>query len=277
MFDRSAFPLSAALFLISAVSMPTSSIAEGPYLSLLVGGVNTQDVEADDIEVEYDTGFAFAGQFGYSFDNFRLGGELGYQIADGVSDNDVRSEVGITRFTINGYFDFPVAGNSGPYVGGGFGVANLQTGDDLSDDFEDEDTAFTWHGEAGLHVALNDRFSIAPSYRYQWVDSDIGGQTEPLVSHIFGVSLRYLFHSRRHSDSYSSDTHSRPSSRGHGHYESGYGNYGGRSRYDRYDHYDDDHYRHRHRHKKRERTPEEQERNRCGWKGPGCEDELGDG
>ena len=277
MVKRSAFPLSAALFIIAAVSMPASSLADGPYISLLVGGVYTEDTDVDDIEVEYDTGFAFAGQFGYNFDNFRLGGELDYQIADGESDNDVRSEVGITRFVITGAVDFPIAGNNGPFVGGGFGVANLRTGDDLSDDFEDEDTAFTWHGEAGIHVALNDRFSVAPTYRYQWVDTDIGGQSEPLVSHIFGVSLRYFFYGGHHSGSYSSDRYSRPSSRGYDPYDSGYTSYGTRGRYNRYDRYDDDYYRHRHRHKKRERTEEELEKNRCGWKGPGCDDEPGDG
>ena len=151
MVKRSAFPLSAALFIIAAVSMPASSLADGPYISLLVGGVYTEDTDVDDIEVEYDTGFAFAGQFGYNFDNFRLGGELGYQIADGESDNDVRSEVGITRFVITGAVDFPIAGNNGPFVGGGFGVANLRTGDDLSDDFEDEDT--------GVHLAWRGRRS----------------------------------------------------------------------------------------------------------------------
>lgn len=268
MIRRNLAPIGIMICLSAVFLIPASAAADGPYVSFLVGGVNTKDVEADGVEVEFDTGFAFAGQFGYNFNNFRLGGELGYQVADGESDNDVRSEVDVTRFTINGYIDLPIAEGAGPYIGGGFGVANLRTGDDLSDDFEDEDTAFTWHGEAGLKVALNNRFSVAPTYRYQWIDSDIGGQTEPLISHIFGISLHYQFYSRHHSGRYSSDSYSRS----HGYYGGGYSSYGSRSRYDRFDHYDD--HRYRYRHKTRQKTPEQLERNRCGWKGPGCEDEF---
>lgn len=115
---------------------------------------------------------------------------------------------------------------------------------------------------------MNDHFSIAPVYRYQWVDSDIGGQTEPLISHLFGVSLRYQFYSERRLDSYS--TAPEPRDR---RYDSGYTSYGTRDRYDRFDHYDDRHYYHGHYRDKDRKTPEELERDRCGWKGPGCEDE----
>ena len=271
MFDRSTGLVGAATFFLSAVSLPTSSFADnGPYLSFLIGGINSEDVEADDVNVEYDTGFAFAGQFGYNFQNIRIGGEFGYQIADGESDNDVTSEVDITRFTLNGYVDLPLAPTFGPYVGGGLGVANLRTGDDLSDDFEDEDSAFTWHGEVGLNVGLTDRFFVAPAYRYQWVDSSIGGQSEPLVSHIFGISLRYQFYARRGSDNYSEAPRRSRSDR----YDSGYTSYGRPyDPFDRYDRYDRYHHHHHDRDDKPDKTPEEIERDKCGWEGPGCEDE----
>lgn len=269
MFERSAFWVGATTFVVSIASLSTAGVADGPFISLLVGGAETEDVAADDVNVEFDTGFAIAGQFGYQFDAFRLGGELGYQIAEGLSDTNVDSELGITRFTLTGYVDLPIAPRVGPYLGGGFGVANLSTGDDLGDDFEDEDTAFTWHGEVGLNIGLTDQFSVAPVYRYQWIDSDIGGQTEPLVSHIFGVSLRYQFPSRHRSDN-----HSEPAYRSGGErYDSGYTSYGSRDRYDRYDRYDRDDHHHHDGRKKRRKTPEELERDRCGWKGLGCEDE----
>ncbi|MGI9494038.1 MAG: outer membrane protein [Geminicoccaceae bacterium] len=269
MFDRIAALVGVLTFFVSTISLQTASFADnGPYISFLVGGIETEDVEVDDINVEYDTGFAFAGQFGYNFQHVRLGGEFGYQIADGESDNDVTSEVDIARFTLNGYLDLPIAPRFGPYVGGGIGVANLKTGDDLSDDFEDEDTAFTWHGEVGLDVGLNDQLFIAPVYRYQWTDSNIGGQSEPLISHIFGVSLRYQFYSKHHSSAYSEPRSGSTSGR----HDSGYTSYG--SSYDRYDRYDryDHHDHHDHDHKP-EKTPAELERDKCGWKGLGCEDE----
>lgn len=269
MFDRSTALVGVATFFLSAVSLPASSSADsGPYISFLVGGINSEDVNADDVNVEYDTGFAFAGQFGYNFQNIRLGGEFGYQIADGESDADVREEISTTRFTLNGYFDIPLAPTFGPYVGGGLGVANLRSGDDLSDGFDDEDSAFTWHGEVGLNIGLNDRFFVGPAYRYQWIDSNIGGQSEPLVSHIFGVSLRYQFHSRPRSSDYSEP--SRRSRRDR--YDSGYTSYGRPyDPFDRYDRYDDRH--HHHYKTKPKKTPEQIERDKCGWKGLGCEDE----
>ena len=108
---------------------------------------------------------------------------------------------------------------------------------------------------------------MAPSYRYQWIDSDLGEQSEPLISHIFGISLRYQFFVRPPRSAigaggYRGDRYDR--------YESGY-------RYDPYDRYDDERY-HAHRyddHRDRDRgeSSEERERDRCGWKGPGCEDE----
>ncbi len=257
MFERSTILVGAATILIATVSLPaTGWSTDGPYLSLLVAGAETDDVEADDIEVEYDTSPVFAGQFGYQFNTFRLGGELGVQLAEGESGNDVNSDVDITRFTLNGYVDLPLAVNFVPYIGGGFGVANLKA----DDDFEDEDSAFTWHGELGLAIGVTDHFSLAPVYRYQWIDSDIGGQTEPLESHIFGVSLRYQFYGAHRADAYS----------GGGRYDSGYSSYGAsHGYYDRYDRHDR-HYHDRHRHK-RPKTPEQLERDRCGWKGPGCE------
>ncbi len=269
MADRGALLAGAVVFLASAALWPTASFADGPFLSMLVGGVSTEDVEAGSTDVEFDTGFAFAGQFGYQFDAFRLAGEFGYQLFDGESDADVSSELDVTRFTLNGYLDLPLAPNIGPYIGGGIGVANVRTGDDLSDDFEDEDTAFTWHGEAGLNIGLNPRLSLAPTYRYQWTDTNIGGQSEALKSHIFGVSLRYQFYSGRRSH-----THSEPhyDSRGD-RYDSGYTSYGSDGRYDDFDHYDRGRHRHDHDRRKRRKTPEEIERNKCGWEGPGCDDE----
>ncbi|MEM8952350.1 MAG: porin family protein [Pseudomonadota bacterium] len=267
MRDRNPVLLGAALFALTSAPLAVTAAADGasgPYFGLKVGGATVEDSEADGVEIEYDTGFAISGQVGYQFDSFRLEGEFGYQGLEGLSENDVNSDVDVGRFTLNGYIDLPVAPNFGPYVGGGFGVASLKA----DDDFADEDSAFTWHGEAGLNLNLNDQFAVSPFYRYQWIDTDLGQQSEPLVSHIFGISLRYVLtwqgRSRR-GDGYSR--------RGYGRDSYG-GGYGGYSSYDRYDRYDD-HHHHRSKRKK-PKSDEERERDRCGWKGPGCEDEESD-
>lgn len=273
MLDRNSILVGVTTLLLSIPSMPRAVSADGPFISLLIGGANVEDVEADGISVEYDTGVAFAGQFGYQFNQFRLAGELGYQLSEGLSETNVNSDVDITRFTLNGYVDLPLATNFGPYIGGGFGVANLSTGDSVNDDFEDRDKAFTWHGEVGLNIGLTDHLFVAPVYRYQWIDSDLGGQSEPLISHVFGVSLRYQFYAgRRHSSAYSEPA---PEPR-NDHYDSGYTGYDTYDRYDRHDRYNR-HDRYDRHYEKPGKTPEELERNRCGWKGPGCEDEENGG
>lgn len=268
MRDRSPILLGAALFALTSAPLASMAFADGgtgPYFGLKVGGATVEDSEADGVDIEYDTSFAISGQVGYQFDVFRLEGEFGYQGLEGLSENDVNSDVDVGRFTINGYVDLPIAPNIGPYVGGGFGVANLKA----DDDFADEDSAFTWHGEAGLNLNINDQFAVSPFYRYQWIDTDLGQQSEPLVSHIFGLSLRYVL-SWQGRSSRGGDGYDR---RGYdsGGYGGGYGSYRSRDRYDRYDRYDDDH--HHDRRRKKSKSPKQKERDRCGWKGEGCEDE----
>ena len=260
MHDRRPVLFGAALIAVTSTALVQTAYADGgqgPYFGLYAAGIETDDAEADGVEIEFDTGFAISGLVGYQFDVFRIEGEFGYQGIEGLSENDVNSDVDIGRFTLNGYFDVPVAPNFGPYVGGGFGVANLSA----DDDFEDEDSAFTWHAEAGLNIGITNQFSFAPFYRYQWIDTDLGGQDDPLESHLFGVALRYVL------------TWRGPSGGGYygPAYRSGYS--GGYRSYDRYDRYDHGHY---HRPKNRPKSPAERERDRCGWKGPGCDDEGGD-
>ncbi|MEM7043942.1 MAG: porin family protein [Pseudomonadota bacterium] len=264
MHARNPVLLGVALFAMTSAPLALTASADGgygPYFGLKVGGVSTEDSEADGIDIEYDTGFAISGQVGYQFDLFRLEGEFGYQGLEGLSETDVNSDVDVGRFTLNAYADLPIAPNLGPYFGGGFGVASLRA----DDDFEDEDSAFTWHGEAGLNIHLNDQFAVSPFYRYQWIDTDLGQQSEPLVSHLFGVSLRYVLNwqGRSRGGSYYG-----PRSSGYG---AGYG--AGYRSYDRYDRYD----RHHHHRERRPDSPEKQERDRCGWKGAGCEDEEAEG
>ena len=269
MRDRNPVLLGAVLFAVTSVPLAQFAAADGvtgPYFGLTAGGVHVEDSEADGVEIEYDTGFAIGGLVGYQFSGFRLEGEFGYQGLEGTSDNDVNSDVDVGRFTLNAYADLPITPSFGPYVGGGFGVASLEA----DDDFEDEDTAFTWHGEAGLNINLNDQFTISPFYRYQWIDTDLGQQSEALTSHVFGLSLRYVLSWHGSEGGYRHDSRRHDS----GGYGSSYSAYRSYDRYDRYDRYDDDHHDHD---RKKSKSPAEKERDRCGWQGPGCDDEQSNG
>lgn len=251
----------------TVASVPaTADTGEGPYFGLRAGGATVESSEAEGVDIDYDTSFAVSGLIGYQFTGFRLEGEFGYQGLEGLSETGVNSDVDIGRFTLNGYLDMPIAPNLGPYVGGGFGVASLTA----DDDFSDEDSAFTWHGEAGLNFAVTDQFVLSPFYRYQWIDTDLGQQSEPLVSHLFGVSMRYVL-----------NWHGQRAHSARRHYDSGYGHdgYSSYRRHDRYDRYDHGYRRHDHYgdRKVREKSPEQKERDRCGWKGLGCDETESDG
>jgi len=268
MNDQSPALLGLALFAVVAVPFAGTASADGgqgPYFGLRAAGAIVEDSEADGVDIEFDTGFSISGQVGYQFDIFRLEGEFGFQGFEGLSETDVNSDVNVGRFTLNGFVDFPIAPNFGPYVGGGFGVASLSA----RDDFEDEDTAFTWHAEAGLNIGVNRQFVISPFYRYQEIDTDLGQQTEPLAAHLFGVSLRYhltwLGKSRGKGGHYHVDDGAYRGGGGGG-YSGGYRSYDRYDRRDRY--YDDDRPR-----RKKKKKPVLEEKDDCGWKGPGCEEE----
>lgn len=275
MLDRNPVMLGAALFALTSAPLATTAAAApgwGPYFGIKAGGIIIDDGEADDVDIDFDTGFAISGQIGYQFDVFRLEGEFGFQGFDGESDNGVNADIDAGVFTMNGFIDLPIIPSFGPYIGGGFGVATLTA----NDDFEDEDTAFTLLGEAGLNFDINNQFTIAPYYRYQWIDTDLGGQTDALQSQTIGVSLRYVLNWYGRSyrdDGYRDDGYRDDGYRGNyyngGGYGGGYGGaYGGYRSYDRRDdRYDD------RSHRRNKKSRRQDERDRCGWKGEGCEDE----
>ena len=115
---------------------------------------------------------------------------------------------------------------------------------------------------------MTDQFAILPAYRYEWTDTDLGTFDDAQSAHAFRVTLRYQFQpvSRRvRGADYDYRYKPQPSYRYEPLYE-----------YDPF-YYPDYHHRphpkkHRPRPKKPKDTksPEERERDRCGWQGPGC-------
>ncbi|HWU14664.1 MAG TPA: outer membrane beta-barrel protein, partial [Caulobacter sp.] len=69
---------------------------------------------------------------------------------------------------LNGYYDFPVSGPMKPYLGAGFGVAQVKIDDGLLDDKGD---ALTLQAMAGASVAVSPRISLFAEGRYQYTGS----------------------------------------------------------------------------------------------------------
>ncbi len=236
---------------------------DGLYIGFALASQFFSDNEAGDVAVDFDTGIAMSALFGYKLSNLRFEGELAYQRVEGTSTRNVNAEVEVVRFTGATYYDFHLFFLK-PYLGGGMGVANLAA----SGDFEDDDSGFTWHGEAGLSFNLTDQLAILPAYRYEWIDTNLGTFDRAQTAHAFRVTLRYQFppisRKAREAD-YDYQYNPPPSYQ----YDPHFG-------CDPF--YNPDCY-HRPQPKKRRphskkpesiKTPEQRERDRCGWQGPGC-------
>ncbi len=262
-FTNSWLLIGICLSSVAPVKQTFADNQDGPYIGFALAPQFFSRNEAGDVTVDFDTGIAFSALFGYKLSNLRLEGELAYQKVEGTSTTNVNADVDIVRFTGAAYYDFDLFGLK-PYLGGGMGVASL----DASGDFEDDDTGFTWHGEAGLTFNLTDQFAILPAYRYEWTDTNLGTFDKAQTAHAFRITLRYQFqpvsrrvreadHDYRYKPTpsyqydpryvcdplYNLDCHHRPRLK-----------------------------KRRPRPKKPEgtKTPEERERDRCGWQGPGC-------
>jgi opacity protein-like surface antigen len=239
---------------------------DGFYIGGALAPQFYSDNKAGDVTVGFDTGIALSAMFGYRLSNLRLEGELAYQKVEGSSTAGVNADIDIVRFTGAAYYGFDRFVFK-PYVGGGMGVASLAA----SGDFEGDDSGFTWHGEAGLTINLTEQFAILPAYRYEWTDTDLGTFEKAQTAHAFRVTLRYQFQPASQSvRDAGNDYRYRPTPS---------------YRYDRgyacdpfAPFYNPDCY-HRPLPKKRRnrpkppeggKTPEQRERDRCGWQGPGC-------
>jgi opacity protein-like surface antigen len=250
-----------AVLVMPSIANGQEGADDGAYIGFSLAPLLFPDNEAGATTVKFDTGVGFSALGGYKLGNLRLEGELAYETVEGTSTADVNADVHIVRFTGGAYFDFDQWALR-PYLGGGMGVAGLDT----SGGFDGDDTAFTWHGEVGLTIPLTEQLAILPAYRYEWTDTDLGNVDEPLTSNAFRVTLRYQFPavSRRvYSDRYRTEpmppsVYPRP-------YD-----YNPVYRYHPYDPYYGPHYPSPRPHKPKPVPPEKIERDRCGWEGPGC-------
>lgn len=236
---------------------------DGLYIGFALAPQLFSDNRAGTATVEFDTGIAFSALAGYKLSNLRLEGEFAYQSVEGTSTTNVNADIDIIRFTGAAYYDFELHSLT-PYLGGGMGIASL----DSSGDFEDDDSGFTWHGEVGLTINLTKQLAILPAYRYEWTDTDLGTFDDAQTAHVFRVMLRYQFQPLPQSDrqiGYDYRHHPTPRYPHDPYYKCD-------PRYNPDCHYRSHPKKHRSHPPKPEdsKTPEQRERDRCGWQGPGC-------
>ena len=181
----------AAASLISAASaqtvedwsQPRQTQSKGQtYISGGVGAViaATSSFELsgpdDLLEIETETGTAFAGALGYRQGPFRV--ELQYAdrrtdiedvTASGIPIATGDGEVNLQALYVNAYYDFNRrSGGLSPYVGFGLGGARVET-EALIDDilfFQDSDTVFSGQILAGVTLPLGDAGELFGQYSF---------------------------------------------------------------------------------------------------------------
>ena len=137
-------------------------------------------------DVESDYGYDFGGIVGYDFGAFRLEAEASFREADpdelqftddddffDIDDDedegiDLSGDTSALSFMVNALADFgPDDGLQG-FIGGGVGVARVETelnapGGNLIDD---SDTGFAWQLLAGVRAPLTENVDVGVKYRF---------------------------------------------------------------------------------------------------------------
>jgi opacity protein-like surface antigen len=126
-------------------------------------------------EASFDTGLGAGLVGGYSYDIFRLEGELFYKSNDvdkisslGVSlsgDGDVTA-MGVM---INAYYDFKTGTPFTPYIGAGIGFAQVSANDVGAFGVvlvDDDDTVFAYQAIAGVGYSISNALTLDLMYKY---------------------------------------------------------------------------------------------------------------
>lgn len=195
--------------LIGAVAAGPAMSADGFYVAPQLGMSFLPDrdftAEGFDGTLRFDRGWQAGGAIGYRLGMVRVEVEGGYgeanlktiRLAD-VGEAVFADKVSHTAGFLNAYVDLPVPVLS-PFVGGGVGVVKtdfddiqLESDDALAGVFADSEENLALHGEAGLNIAITDLVTVAPSYRFVWVDDGDDG-LDASTSHQVRLTARIHF------------------------------------------------------------------------------------
>ena len=188
----------AAMGLPMTMASAQPSAKDGPYIGLAIAQSTFYDIDAGDgTEIDFYSGSAVRGQVGYGFGSWRAQAEVAYQFVEFEDVDDDEFDTNIIRGTLSLFYDFApisILDAPSPYVGGGIGIANIAIDGEDGNDFEDDETGVTFHGELGLTYDLTDSFALMPQYRFEWFDTnEVADVQDDLFSHAFGVAGRYHF------------------------------------------------------------------------------------
>lgn len=199
---KTKYLLAVAAMLLTAAGAARAE--EGPYVASSVGAYMGTNYDHGPLWklLKGDADRKFNGSIaaGYRFDEFRVEVEGGFgRLADvdrGTTQitpaAGFRTKGDLTLWTAlaGAYYDFPVTETYQPYVGLGGGIAGLDNSTDLL--IINEGSHAAAFAEAGLNMVVYDGLTVAPGYRYLWVNSE-GGKARNLSTHIVKLTARASF------------------------------------------------------------------------------------
>lgn len=200
--------LLAALF---ASLSAAPAMAEGnPYVSGSVALTIPGDVEYSNADLtKFKPGEALNFALGYNFNSVRAEIAVGYQLNAFdkeyiAADNEthdyalhLEEDTHLKNFNLkaltamaNCYYDIKTSTSITPYVMGGMGIANLDSGDGWVND-----TGFAWQLGAGVGIKASDKVTVDIGYRYLKPEDikDVDGQDIKWHSQSILAGIRYDF------------------------------------------------------------------------------------
>jgi opacity protein-like surface antigen len=194
----------------------------GPYVSVGAGvflvpdsKVNDPSGTSDSSLVSYDTGYSVSGAVGYDFGiNVRTELEVAYRHADTnalkyAGDNvHYLSDISSVSLLANLFYDVTLPHGFTPYLGGGIGVAFVDTKqgniytvnrsvNQMSPNAGTSDTVLAYQAGCGIAYAVTPKISLDAGYRYfatnDFVVTALPAGKQEFASHIGQLAIRYKF------------------------------------------------------------------------------------
>ncbi len=167
-------------------------------------------IAVNDIEVQYDTGWAVFGTVGYDFGRWRIEGEVGYR------DNEISAatypglggapaiwadpSMNELSLMANVHYDIPLSSRLQLSLGVGAGAdrARFETG---GGSFSDDDWNFAYQGIVGFSYAISSGTDLTLNYRYLRVTdaefseergaNDVLNRYDDITKHTVTLGLRF--------------------------------------------------------------------------------------
>jgi opacity protein-like surface antigen len=129
-------------------------------------------------EVSIDSGFVVGAAYGGVYGNWVLEGELAFRETDleqfdfGFGPYDLEGDISATSVMANAWYNFPISGSFGVYVGGGAGLAQAEISEEnfIGDD---DSMEFIWQVGGGVNFRTASGYAFGVGYRHVEI-GDVG-------------------------------------------------------------------------------------------------------